>query len=114
MNESVKGYLNKYPEEIVNLFNEIKNIIYDSISLNIEEKLWANIPSYYVGESFIRLIAFKDHINIEATKIINYKEQLNGYRITPKGMLQVFANQEAPANILKKIFFDTLINKIKV
>lgn len=32
----------------------------------IEEKMWAKIPSYYYGEKFVRIIPFKDHINVEA------------------------------------------------
>ena len=31
--------------------------------------MWAKLPTYYVGESFVRLIPFKDHINIEAKAV---------------------------------------------
>ena len=71
--------------------------------------MWAKLPTYYVGESFVRLISFKDHINVEAKAIINYKDELSGFKITPKGMLQVFVNQELPFEILKKVFIDALI-----
>lgn len=27
---------------------------------------WAKLPSYYCGEKFIRIIPFKDHINIKS------------------------------------------------
>ena len=108
MKEQVKEYIEKYPTEIVALFSELRQLIYDSASTEPNETLWAKLPSYYVGESFVRLIPFKDHINIEATAIAEHKENLTGYKITPKGMLQIFLKQGIPTDILKKIFAETL------
>lgn len=56
----------------------------------------------------VRLIPFKDHINIEAIAVSANKEMLSGYKITPKGMLQIFLKQDIPAEVLKKIFAETL------
>jgi len=56
----------------------------------------------------VRLIPFKDHINIEAQAVIQHKEELSGYKITPKGMLQIYLNQDIPTNALKKIFAESL------
>jgi len=108
MNEQVKEYIEKFPSEIITLFSELRQLIYDSASSDTDETLWAKIPSYYVGEKFVRLIPFKDHINIEATAITEHKEELTGYKITPKGMLQIFLKQDIPTDILKKIFAETL------
>ena len=108
MNEEIKEYIEKYPSEISELFLVLRDLLYNSVSSNIEEKMWAKLPTYYVGESFVRLIPFKDHINIEATSIINYKEELKSFKITPKGMLQIYTNQEIPSAILKQIFVETL------
>lgn len=72
------------------------------------EVLWVKMPSYYAGESFVRLIPFKDHINIEAKAVSVHREDLPGYKITPKGMLQVFLKQELPREVLKRIFSETL------
>lgn len=66
------------------------------------------MPSYYAGESFVQLIPFKDHINIEAKAVSVHREDLPGYKITPKGMLQVFLKQELPREVLKRIFSETL------
>lgn len=70
--------------------------------------MWAKLPSYYVGEHFVRLIPFKDHINIEAKQIVYHKDKLTGYKITPKGMLQIYPNQNIPHDMLMKIFYETL------
>ena len=52
----------------------------------------------------MRLIPFKDHINIEAKAISEYREVLSDYKITPKGMLQIFLKQDIPADVLKQVF----------
>ena len=108
MNKNVKEYLDKYSADLRELYTQLRNIIYDSVPQEIEEKLWAKIPSYYVGDSFVRLIPFKDHINIEASAIALYMKKLDGYKTTPKGMLQIFIGQTIPSDILKQIFAETL------
>lgn len=90
------------------MFDELRELIYSSTSKIPEEKLWAKLPSYYVGESFVRLIPFKDHINIEALPLIRYKEELTGYKLTPKGMLQLYLKQDIPYEALKSIFSEAL------
>ena len=108
MDEQVKDYLDKYPREIIDMFNNLREIIFGSVSSKPTETLWAKLPSYYVGEAFVRLIPFKDHINVEAQAILQHKEKLAGYKITPKGMLQIYLKQEIPFEILKQIFAESL------
>lgn len=113
MNAQIKEYIEKYPSEIINLFNHLRQLIFDRVSSEPEETLWAKLPSYYVGERFVRLIPFKDHINIEALAVSQHKEELSGYKVTPKGMLQIFVNQQIPAEALMRIFTETLEIKEK-
>lgn len=108
MNEQVKEYIDKYPSATIEMFNNLRLLIYDCVSSELKETMWAKLPSYYVGDSFVRLIAFKDHINIEAKAIIVHEEELAGYKITPKGMLQIFLKQDIPIDVLKQIFTETL------
>ena len=88
--------------------NYLRQVLLDSVSCEPEETLWAKLPSYYVGESFVRLIPFKDHINIEAQAVIQHKEELEGYKITPKGMVQIYVKQDIPYEVFKQIFAETL------
>jgi hypothetical protein len=108
MKDDIQDYIKKYSNDIYNLYIELRELIMQSVPNEIEEKLWAKLPSYYVGENFIRIIPFKDHINIEAHAIVEYKNQLQPFKITPKGMLQIYLNQDLPEHILKEIFSKTL------
>ncbi len=108
MNEQIKTYLEKFPTEVIDMFMELRQFIFDSGSAELTETMWAKLPSYYIDEKFVRLIPFKDHINIEATAVIFHKDELQSYKITPKGMLQVYVNQELPKEALRRIFIKTL------
>ena len=108
MNEQISEYLAKYPSEIVEMYHDIRRLIYDCASAEPTETLWAKLPSYYAAEAFVRLIPFKDHINIEAKAVLEHREILSDYQVTPKGMLQIFLKQELPVDALKEIFAKTL------
>lgn len=108
MNEEVKKHVDKYPEDIKEMYWELRLTIMESVSCDVEEKLWAKLPSYYVGDNFVRLIPFKDHINVEAVAIEQYKGELSDYKITPKGMLQIYKKQNMPRDVLKRLFQEML------
>lgn len=112
MNEQVKSHLNQYPSDIIEMYKKLRQIIFDCVSCEPKETLWAKLPSYYVGESFVRLIPFKDHINIEARAVIQHKDELADYKITPKGMLQIYVKQDIACEVLERIFVETLEESI--
>ena len=88
LSEDIQNYMNKYSDEIKQLFMKIREQIMESIPCEAVERLWATLPSYYVGDNFVRLIPFKDHINIEASALLSHKTELEQYKMTPKGMLK--------------------------
>lgn len=108
MNEQIREYITKYPDEIIDMYNVLRKLIFDSISSEPQETMWAKLPTYCVGESFVRLIPFKDHINIEANAVPEYREALMDYKVTPKGMLQIFLKQDIPVDVLMQVFKKTL------
>ena len=116
MNTEVETYLQKYPDSISFLFHRIRDCVLSSVPLPIEEKLWAKLPSYYCGNSFVRIIPFKDHINIEASGLAMHADEFSGYKFTPKGMLQIGLKQEIDSELLTRVFRDTYqkgqINKV--
>lgn len=107
--DEVRNYLANYPEEIVTIFGELRQLICESVPQDVEETLWAKLPSYYVADNFVRLIPFRDHINVEAAAILFHRDELAGYKLTPKGMLQITLKQPIPREILKQIFLETLM-----
>lgn len=109
MNEDIQNYIQKYCGEIQDLFIELRKLIIQSVPCEIEEKLWAKLPSFYNEDKFIRIIPFKNHINIEAAAIMEHKFQLKEFKITPKGMLQIYLNQNIPRDVLQIIFKETLL-----
>ncbi len=99
--------LTKCPAEVVTLFERLHQLICDSAQTTPTQTLWAKLPTYSVGDAFVRLIPFKDHINIEAKAVLNNRHLLDGYKVTPKGMLQILVGQDIPTDTLCKIFAET-------
>ena len=110
MTQEIETYIGKYPEEIVGLFMRIREAIFSIEDINIEEKMWAKLPSYYYGDRFVRIIPFKNHINVEADGLSRYTSEFEGFKFTPKGMLQIKNNQEISIDLLKAAFLDTYLN----
>ena len=108
MNEQITAHLEKFPDAVTEIFAALRRLIYDSVSAEVEETMWARLPSYCAGDRFVRLIPFKDHINIEASAISTHTGRLANYRITPKGMLQIYLNQTIPSEVLSQVFAETL------
>lgn len=109
MDENIQNYIEKYSKEVQALFSEIRELIIKSVPCEPEEKLWAKLPSFYIDDKFVRLIPFKDHINIEAAAIAAHRSQLKQYKITPKGMLQIYLNQDIPYAVLQTAFKESLL-----
>lgn len=107
MNAEVEVYLQKYPDGISKLFLRIRECVLSASSLPIEEKLWAKLPSYYCGDKFVRIIPFKDHINIEASGLAVHTDEFDGYKFTPRGMLQISLKQDFNNDLLIRVFQDT-------
>ena len=108
MNEQVQAYISTFPPEINQLFRQLRQLILDSAPCAPEETLWARLPSFYVGVRFVRLIPFRDHINVEASAILPHREELPDCKITPKGMLQLYPGKDVPREALIRIFTKTL------
>ena len=107
MTQAIEEYIDKYPEEIVRLFMTIRDIVFSIENISVEEKMWAKLPSYYYGEKFVRIIPFKDHINIEAEGLSRHASEFEECKFTPKGMLQIQVNQVINFDVLKTVFSDT-------
>lgn len=108
----ITNYLEKFDKQTKQRFYILYRLVYESTSKSINEKLWAKLPSFYVESNFVRIIPFKDHINIEAKAVLSHKDELCEYKITPKGMLQIFHNQHIPNELIKVLFKESLVQII--
>lgn len=110
MQEEILDYLDKFEDDTKERFIMIYKILCESTVETINERLWAKLPSYYVGDKFVRIIPFKDHLNLEAKTISLHMDELREYKITRKGMLQIFHNENIPYELLKVIFNECFEN----
>ncbi|MDE7164275.1 MAG: DUF1801 domain-containing protein [Clostridiales bacterium] len=99
--------LGKYSVELRDLFAQLNDLIFAAVP-SVNARLWGGLPSYYVKDKFVRLIPSKNHINVEAEALLNYKAQLSDYEFTPKNMLRICVGQVVPADILKAAIVETL------
>ena len=104
MIEDIIKYIENFDDVTRQRFCMLYELIYESTPFKIDERVWAKLPSFYVGNEFIRVIPFKDHLNIEAKAILSHNHELSGYKVTPNGKLQIFNNQNIPDRIHKVIF----------
>lgn len=109
MNGTFSGILATYDKEIQDLFLEIRDLILQNAPGTVQETLWAKMPSFFIGDKFVRVIPFQDHVNIEAAAVVKHRAQLEAYRITPKGMLQVYLGQELPRDVLNLIVQESFV-----
>lgn len=104
---TVEEKIAAFSDEIRRMFRQVRDIVY-SVAPEAEETVWAGLPSYYVEDKFVRVIPFKDHLNIEAVGLNDRKSDLRDYKFTPKNMLQIFVGQQIPTDILSAAFRESL------
>ena len=98
LNKEVTEYFAKYDNKFERL-EEIRKMIHTSIP-SVDEKLWWKVPCFYTEEKNIVIRVFQNHINFITDNVLEYKEQLHDYKITTKGMLQIFDEQELPLDVI--------------
>ena len=108
-NSDVTNYFYKFSEKTSRL-EEIRRLIHLEIP-DVEEKIWSGVPCFYTEGKHILIRAFDDHINFITDNVFDYKETLLDYKITPKGMLQIYDEQKLPLAELSKILSTCGIRK---
>jgi uncharacterized protein YdhG (YjbR/CyaY superfamily) len=101
-NQEITEYFAKYEPEKIERLETIRTVIHESMP-EINEKMWTKVPCFYISKVSIVIRVFGDHVNFITDTVVQYKGELLEYKITPKGMLQIFDNQQLPLDTLKKI-----------
>ena len=101
-NQEITAYFLKYEAEKIERLETIRTLIHENIP-EINEKMWTKVPCFYTDKSSIVIRVFDDHINFVSDTVVQFKDELSEYIITPKGMLQIFDHQQLPLDALRKI-----------
>lgn len=72
------------------------------------DPLWKYIQENGGDTPKLTFDQIQDILNIEARAVTLHREELADYKITPKGMLQIYLKQDIPTETLKRIFAETL------
>ncbi|MDD3832209.1 MAG: DUF1801 domain-containing protein [Clostridia bacterium] len=96
------------PQETQQLFINVQQFIRQVTNNLAQERLWGGMPTFSMGDKWMRIIPLHDHINIEADAVCAHLHQLTSYSITPKGMSQIFTGQPIPMDLLTVIIKQTL------
>lgn len=119
MNKEFEFVFERLDKSSVALLKELDALLHESLAVQPSEKVWSKMPMYYIGERSIILAPFKGHVNIVSNAetsrkamglpnaILAHRDELTEYKITPKGMLQIFCGQTVPKAQLSMIFRET-------
>jgi hypothetical protein len=98
------------------MYDQLKSFIYQD-SDNVCEMLFVSNPYFYVKEyehikphyrPSVILVFYKDHVNIFAHAVKDYKSELNIYKITDKNTLQIYYDKPLLNEILINVFKQSL------
>lgn len=94
------------------MYNQLRSLIRQENPL-VSETLFVSNPYYYLKQyeaikpharPSIMLVFFKDHVNIFAHAINQYRSELQIYKITDKGTLQIYYDKPLLNDLLIELF----------
>lgn len=92
MTKHIESYINPFPSLIQERYHQLVELLV-SIEPTLLPYIWAGVPTFQKDNHYVRFILFKDHININTSLGISVNELKPNYKITPKGMVQVFTHE---------------------
>jgi hypothetical protein len=103
MPNDVAHYVSLFPSSIQERYLQLVALL-ESNDIYIEPYLWAGVPTFQTSNRYVRFILFKDHININTSLGISILELKPPYKVTPKGMVQLFVDDPIDEAFIKKMF----------
>lgn len=103
MNETEK-YIAKFPENVQDILNEIRQIILEEAP-EATEKIAYGMPGFYLNKKpLVYFAAYKNHIGFYATPTGHeeFKKELSVYQ-QGKGSVQFPLKDEIPYQLIRKI-----------
>ncbi len=103
MPNDVAHYVSSFPNSIQERYQQLVALL-ESKDIHIEPYLWAGVPTFQTSNRYVRFILFKDHININTSLGISVLELKPPYKVTPKGMVQLFLDDPMDEAFFKLLF----------
>lgn len=109
---NINEYISNLNEASKVMYYQIKSLIFRA-NPEVCETIFVSNPYYYLKQyeemkrhhrPSIMLVFFKDHVNVFAHAIKQYKSKLEIYKITDKETLQIYYDKPLLENILIEIF----------
>ncbi|MGD0566612.1 MAG: DUF1801 domain-containing protein [Candidatus Goldiibacteriota bacterium] len=102
-NKEVSAFIGKYPSNIRNILEKIRETIRRAAP-EADEIISYKMPAYRMKKILVYFAAFKEHISFFPTSsgIKVFKKELSGYR-TSKGTVSFSPDKPIPYGLIKKI-----------
>lgn len=101
--QSIDEYISRFPPEIQEKLNSLRNVIKESAP-DAVEKISYQMPTFFLHGNLVYFAAFKDHIGFfpTASGIEAFKQELTDYKWS-KGTIQFPLDKPMPYGLVRKI-----------
>jgi uncharacterized protein YdhG (YjbR/CyaY superfamily) len=101
--ESIDEYIAKFPRNVQDILEKLRQTIQDSAP-NAKETISYQMPTFKLKGNLVYFAAWKNHIGFYPTSsaIEAFKEELHEYEVT-KGTIKFPLNKPIPLDLVKKM-----------
>jgi uncharacterized protein YdhG (YjbR/CyaY superfamily) len=102
-NDLIDEYILKFPAEVQEILNTLRNVIKESAP-EAEEKISYQMPTFVLNGNLVHFAAYKNHIGFYPTPsgIEEFKNELSEYK-GAKGSIQFPIEKPLPYELISKI-----------
>jgi uncharacterized protein YdhG (YjbR/CyaY superfamily) len=102
-NDLIDEYILKFPDEVQEILNTLRNVIKESAP-EAEEKISYQMPTFVLNGNLVHFAAYKNHIGFYPTPsgIEEFKNELSEYK-GAKGSIQFPIEKPLPYELISKI-----------
>ena len=101
--KTINEYIAKFPKNIQNILEELRQVIRDSAP-NAEEAISYQMPTFKLNGNLVWFAAFKNHIGFypKTSAIETFRLELSDYKVS-KGTIRFPLDKPIPFDLVRKI-----------
>ena len=101
--KTINEYIAKFPKNIQNILEELRQVIKDSAP-NAEEAISYQMPTFKLNGNLVWFAAFKNHIGFypKTSAIETFRLELSDYKVS-KGTIRFPLDKPIPFDLVRKI-----------